>query len=80
MRRLWGKTSSSVLCRLKIATKNEIMDSAEHDELAVNFERVLNGLLQQNYNVTSDVYFDMFIKHLSSKNASGVGEGNFVYS
>lgn len=55
------------------------MDSVESDEIAVNFERVLNGLLQQNYNVTSDVYFDMFIKHLSSKDASGVGTANFWF-
>lgn len=54
------------------------MNSAEYDEIAVNFERVLNGLLQRNYNVTSDVYFDMFIKHLSSKNAHGIGGGDFV--
>lgn len=51
-----------------------IMNPIEYDEVAVNFERVLKGLLQQNYNVTSDVYFDMFIKHLSSKNADGIGE------
>lgn len=52
------------------------MNSAEYDEIAINFERVLDGLLQQNYNVTNDVYFDMFVKHLSSKNASGIGEHN----
>lgn len=52
------------------------MNSAEYDEIAINFERVLDGLLQQNYNVTNDVYFDMFVKHLSSKNASGIGKNN----
>lgn len=62
----------------KLPVKTRIMNSAEYDELAVNFERVLNGLLQQNYNVTSDVYFDMFIKHLSSKNAYGIGEADLM--
>lgn len=68
-----------LVINLEIASENVIMDSVEYDEIAVNFERVLNGLLQQNYNVTSDVYFDMFIKHLSSKDASGVGTADFRF-
>lgn len=60
------------------ASENPKMNSVEYEEIAANFERVLHGLLQQNYSVTSDVYFDMFIKHLSNKTASGIGKGNVL--
>lgn len=47
------------------------MESGSLNEVRDKFKRVLNGLLKRDYNVSNDVYFEMFITHLSGKNGEG---------
>lgn len=54
-----------------IAKFVEEMETTALNDIADKFESVLNGLLKKNYNVTNDVYFDMFITHLSDKSNEG---------
>lgn len=48
------------------------MEAGASDDTRDKFKRVLNGLLKQDYNVTNDVYFEMFITHLSGKGGEGM--------
>lgn len=55
---------------------NKIEGSTIMDPQIVNkFDLVLDALSKQDYKVTNDFYFDMFISHLSGK--SGEGERYF---
>lgn len=56
---------------------HKIEEPQQVDPCIINkFDLVLNGLSQQDYKVSNDFYFDMFITHLSGK--SGEGEPFFI--
>lgn len=48
------------------------MEAGSSNDVSDKFKLVLNGLLNQDYIVTNDVYFEMFITHLSGKGGEGM--------
>lgn len=45
-----------------------IMDFKEIEE---KFSKILNGFLNENFEVVNDVYLEMLLSHLSGKNGKG---------